>query len=96
MDADGYPDGEELARIVRWPHTDLVGLFQFIRTLWQYKNCWKQRGRRYWLSTGGWSGNESLIEALQSNQIVWLVCFYSHRRGGHYVFELPKIKKKTA
>jgi len=41
------------------------------------------------ISTGGWSGNESIISAMQDN-ILWMVNFLNHRTGGHYEFKLPK------
>jgi len=41
------------------------------------------------ISTGGWSGNESIISAMQDN-ILWMVNFLNHRVGGHYEFKLPK------
>lgn len=44
--------------------------------------------RRKWrVSTGGWSGHEDLIEALRQATGFWALCFWSERRGGHYVFE---------
>jgi len=42
------------------------------------------------LSCGGWSGNESIMTALEKNE--WFYCFYweESRRGGHYKFEIRK------
>ena len=34
-------------------------------------------------STGGWSGNESVVAAMRGN-ILWSFNFQSHRTGGHY------------
>lgn len=42
---------------------------------------------RYHLSTGGWSGNESLIGAMKRNYILWSLTWVQSRRGGHYIFE---------
>ena len=44
--------------------------------------------KRLYISTGGWSGNESIIEALRQNK--WFFCLYwvQERRGGHFVFEI--------
>jgi hypothetical protein len=41
------------------------------------------------LSTGGWSGCESVIGALRSSKkypSYWMLFWYSSRRGGHYEF----------
>lgn len=44
-------------------------------------------GRRCWrISTGGWSGNEDLIDAMKANTMFWTLTAWSWRRGGHYVF----------
>ena len=93
MDTDGYPDEQELARIQAWPAEDFRGLMEFVYSLWQYKDLrwgWTQGMEyRYQLSTGGWSGNESIIGALQLNVMFWLMCWVSSRRGGHYEFKVP-------
>jgi hypothetical protein len=40
-------------------------------------------------STGGWSGQESFINAVERTP-AWMLFGQSWRRGGHYVFEIPK------
>ena len=97
-----YPTDADLARIEAWPATDLRGLFDFVRELWSYPDFWGEIGApagcipatridtHITCSTGGWSGNESLIDALQSNLAAWLLTWYSSRRGGHYEFRIPR------
>jgi hypothetical protein len=48
----------------------------FVRSLWKYADwSWSQEGRRFSISTAGWSGNEELIEAMQENFIFWALCW---------------------
>ena len=94
MDHDGYPDEQELQRIREWSLEDLAGLLQFVYGIWWASDWgWHQRERIFRVSTGGWSGNESIIGALQDNQMFWMLCWQESRRGGHYVFEIPKALK---
>ena len=90
MDANAYPDDLESARIQAWPAEDFRGLMKFVHSLWTYREWGWAQGLedRYQLSTGGWSGNESIIGALQLNTMFWLQCWVSSRRGGHYEFEV--------
>jgi len=91
MDADGYPDEEELKRIREWPPQDgYVTLLEYVRILWRYQDYFTRSSNRYYLSTGGWSGNESLVEALAQNMVFWAMCWRLSKRGGHYEFEVPK------
>jgi hypothetical protein len=97
LDGDGYPT-EEAERLVReWPHDDFHGLMAFVRGLWRYSEYWNESkdfdiiGKeviKHHVSTAGWSGNESLIQALKENRMFWLMCWEQSRRGGHYIFEL--------
>ena len=90
MDADGYPDDQELARIQVWPTEDFRGLMEYVRSLWWNADWGWTQGMEdhYQISTGGWSGNESIIEALEMNSLFWSMCWVSSRRGGHYEFEV--------
>ena len=74
-------------------------LFEGIKSVWWYAWWgWKEQiephlyrkskmVRKYRLSTGGWSGNESLIRAMESN--LWIhTKWVQSRRGGHHIYEL--------
>jgi len=95
MTDDGYPTNAELKKIAKWPHTDLAGLLEYVRERWAYADAgyWRQRGGKYWISTAGWSGNESLVGALEKNYVFWSICWLQSRRGGHYIFQLRKGTK---
>lgn len=90
FDADGYPTDETCERIASWPFQDCAGLMRFVRRAWHLADWgWREDGREFAISTGGWSGNESLIDALERNAMFWSLCWQQSRRGGHYRFEIP-------
>jgi hypothetical protein len=94
FDEDGYPTEDALELIKSWPWQDTDGCFNFIRQMWQWNNMmWTQTddGEKitYNISTGGWSGNEGLVSALQENHVIWMFTWVQSKRGGHYIFELP-------
>ena len=94
---DEYPTDATLRKVRYWPirtGADCVDLLRFVEA--QFRGADRQvrrRGRRWSISTGGWSGNESLIEALQRNHIFWSLCWMKSERGGHFVFEVPKASQ---
>ena len=90
FDRYGYPTDRTLRAIAQWPSEDFKGLMDFVESAWKYPDYWVQHGQEICASTGGWSGNESLIEALSENRVFWLMCWMQSRRGGHYIFVLPK------
>lgn len=94
-DPSGYPTAEDLERIKAWPAHDCRGLVDYMRGLW-WNAEWgfRESGATLQLSTGGWSGNESIIEALEQSTF-WILRWQSSRRGGHYEFELPNWEQKT-
>ena len=94
MDSNGYPDEAELKQIREWPWQDFDGLMEFVKDLWRYPERFKRTGNDYYLSTGGWSGNESLIEALQLNLMFWGCCWEKSERGGHFYFTIRECNKQ--
>ena len=86
-DEDGYPTTEELERIQRWPAADFWGLMRYVIGLWWHRKSASSEGlRACQLHTCGWSGNEDIIGAMQSNSQWWTLHWWSSRRGGHYEF----------
>ena len=87
-----YPREEELKIIEEWDFLNKPAVIEFldyVRNLWKYDDRFVLTGKRIlrlYLSTGGWSGNESIINALQKNFIFWTMCWVKHQRGGHYWF----------
>lgn len=110
MSNERYPTDEEIERITKWPYTDLVGLMEFVRSIWwNAERGWKRAEKQpeegdllhqepyteFDISTGGWSGNEDLIDALQGNSMFWAICWVQSRRGGHYKFEVRQLQKTS-
>lgn len=94
LDADGYPTEESLKQVAEYPiraHEDCATLLAAVRGVWTF-DMWSHDGDAVTISTGGWSGNESLVEALQQNIIFWMLCWQLSRRGGHFAFILPRSK----
>lgn len=91
FDADGYPTDETLDAIAKWPHSDPDGWFNFCRNAWNhhYGNV-KNDYQTITFITGGWSGNESIIEAMRENLVLWTLLWESSHRGGKYVLRLPE------
>lgn len=93
VDEDGYPTAKAIATVVNWDWNLLPELFAFMKSLWRYPEAFDmetdEKGvTTYAVSTIGWSGNESLIAALEKNTMAWTLSWKSSTRGGHYVFEL--------
>ena len=90
-----YPTRFALQRIQKWDCVDdgaPESLLAFIRDecWWMPEWGWEEKRGVYWISTGGWSGNEEIIGALRQNSLFWSLCFISMRTGGHYTFATDK------
>ena len=102
LDEDGYPTELALERIKAWHLSDKAGWIEFVHNLWhlaewgwgeaEEDHDWKkgEKVRRFHVSTAGWSGNESLIRAMQDNRMLWSLVWVQARRGGHYIFEIDR------
>ena len=107
LDEDGYPTNEALTIVELWPFEDEKGWFLFIEKLWYMKSFGWTEGEaphdwnkdkivyRYDLSTAGWSGNESIIRAMEENDALWHMTWVQSRRGGHYIFEVELDDDQT-
>lgn len=105
-DEDGYPTEAELEKIRMWNHPtnnwrpkfDFTGLLDYIRGLWKYDDYFQGPDVNgiYHISTGGWSGNESLMSALEEDVLFWMMCWQKSERGGHYEFEVRPITRSEA
>lgn len=100
LDKDGYPTEIALKLIQEWHWTDIKGCFEFIKTIWAYPRYWREEVSEdgttitYNISTTGWSGNESIIDALQKNEMLWGISWVQSGRGGHYIFEYKDRLRK--
>ena len=93
LDENEYPTDAALERIGTWEckdHETATELLKFVRSLWMYPEYFQKFDEhRYSLVTGGWSGNESIIGALQTNPFFWALCWQKSERGGLHEFKLP-------
>jgi hypothetical protein len=103
--SDDYPSDEDLARIKAWSHVDLAGALDFVASIWHWPEFGVSRelkpherfvvhadeGDKYLrLSTGGWSGNEDIIEAMQENTLLTVMTWRLSTRGGLHIFKYPE------
>lgn len=98
-DSDGYPDTALLMLVQKAPWNKLSDTFQIMKKYWWNSDTLfrtdvsrdeisGETKRMLYLSTGGWSGNEDLIKALQENKEVWNMIWYASQVGGHHAFML--------
>lgn len=90
-----YPSEASLKLIREWSHEDFTGLMEFVRDIWNWPEfCFTSDDEldhdHFELHTGGWSGNEEIVSALQGNVIFWTMCWETSRKGGHYTFKVRK------
>ena len=96
MEEYEYPSEKELVKISNWNVTDPEGLFKYIQERWYYPNyvTISDNGEKWEFITGGWSGNEELINALRQNIILWMKHWYSSTASGVHQFVMRSLIKK--
>lgn len=89
------PTDADLEKIESWPALDMAGLIEFVRELWSdYGRIWRD-GPQLHMATGGWSGNEMIVAALERT-VFWSMCWERSERGGKHVFCLPPDWREQA
>mgnify|MGYP001214703824 CR=1 FL=1 len=81
-----YPTEQELEQIKTW--SDIPSLPEFIETVWNTGyGTFARNGGTLKLVTGGWSGNEDIIEAMGNNvALFWTLYWQRSERGGAFYF----------
>jgi hypothetical protein len=96
FDKDGYPTDGFLDQVAAYDviQGDPYELVNAVLEGWKWPEYVSMEKNVLTLHTGGWSGNESIIQALRENQMFWILYWQESRRGGHYKFELPEKDPK--
>ena len=88
FDKDGYPTEETLEYIKNYQEAPLT-LIEYVLAAWHWPEYAKWEPPILELHTGGWSGNEEIIQALmESKSLFWNFFWQKSERGGHYYFEV--------
>lgn len=89
FDADGYPAEETMLAIKNWDFKNILGWLQYVREAWDHTHgkIWEENGLLK-MATGGWSGNEEIVSAMQENLALWGLLWESSHRGGLDVFNV--------
>ncbi len=98
--SDEYPRDDELNKIENWNwEAGFKSLIEFIQNLWWQPDwgfnlregrdhIFRKKCMKLELHTGGWSGNEDIINSLKRNYMFWSMCWRKSMAGGHYGFEI--------
>jgi len=92
-----YPTDEELEAIKAWDiiKQSVRELLAYVEEIWWMPDWgFLLTGKnvlRLELHTGGHSGNEDIISALQHNFLFWSLCWRKSTTGGHYWFKIPRF-----
>jgi len=85
-----YPSKRQLKAIKEFDLLErpVHELIDCIEEIW-HNSDWgfKREKHTLELHTGGWSGNEDTISALQRNFMFWSLYWGKSERGGHYYFD---------
>lgn len=94
LDENNYPDEASLKQIRGWDifKQGVQGLLGLVEenTNWASRQIGISGKRviRFEYHTGGWSGNEDVIDALHHNVLFWSMFWEKSTKGGHYYFKI--------
>lgn len=95
FDRDGYPTDKSLRTIIKWTchwegtdiHVAQRPLLEAVVEAWEYpESAQEVRPGVFTFATGGWSGNEDLMAALENNALIRACWDKLYLPGGLYVF----------
>ena len=106
VDPDGYPTTDTVKALELWPHEDIAAALDFVKAIWHWSEAATHDlsaheaailranpGERYLrLATGGWSGNEELVAALQANVMLHMLAWRLSAHGGLHIYQYPEWK----
>ena len=100
LDENDYPDEKSLKEIEEWDilKQGVQGLLDLVEENtnwpdWSFSITGK-RVIRFEYHTGGWSGNEDVIDALHQNRLFWSLYWEKSTVGGHYYFKIKFTLKE--
>lgn len=96
LDSDGYPTNEALKKLSSWTRLDMEGALDFAKELWCWPDYVMKEDNEYSFMTGGHSGNEAIISALNKNVSLHATCWMRSERGGKHVYKVPSQAFKLA
>jgi len=100
LDNEGYPTVDFLKWIENFNPLEhqLMSFLNVLFENWHHGDCGYTLKKKYAgyctleLHTLGWSGNESIIRALELNFYFFLLYWKKTERGGHYYFSVPAVE----
>ena len=93
---EDYPSKEELDNIINWRYVDYesaVELAEYIVSLWHWEHMATIKGKKVkilTLITGGWSGNEEIIGAIEKNVLFPMLYWQKSERGGLHIYKIER------
>ena len=100
LDENHYPDEKCLKAIEKWDilKDGVQGLLDLVEENTNWPD-WSisitgKRVLHFEYHTGGWSGNEDVIDALEHNPLFFVLYWKKSVRGGSYYFRIKPIKEK--